>query len=221
LLSTRAIILTKTSASAITSFIPTIISALELAHTHSHILLLVAPPYIVTTIVSLLISHHSDKGPSRSTHIIIPISVALLGFLVNLSTTNPRTRYGSLFLILGGLYGSYNVALAWISSTLPAPASKRAAALALINTIGNLAQIYAPYLYLKKNGPRYVDAMLANAGFCLMCICATFVLRRLLMTENDVLDMEEREREVDGEEVVVEGEIVNEVERELSFRYVL
>lgn len=41
------------------------------------------------------------------------------------------------------------------------------------------------------------------------------------MTENDVLDMEEREREVDGEEVVVEGEIVNEVERELSFRYVL
>lgn len=41
------------------------------------------------------------------------------------------------------------------------------------------------------------------------------------MTENDVLDMEEREREVDGEEVVVEGEIVKEVERGMSFRYVL
>lgn len=220
-LSTRAIILTKTSASAITSFIPTLISALELAHNKSHTLLLVAPPYIVTMIASLLISHHSDKGPSRSSYIIVLISVALLGFFVNISTTDPRTRYGSYFLILGGLYGSYNVALAWISTTLPAPASKRAAALALVNTIGNLAQIYAPYLYLEKNGPRYMDAMLTNLGFCLMCICATYTLRRFLVIENEELDAGEREREVDGDEVAVEGEIPQQGGRVMGFRYVL
>ena len=29
--------------------------------------------------------------------------------------------------------------------------------------VGNFAQIYSPYLYEKKNGPRYLTAMTANS----------------------------------------------------------
>jgi hypothetical protein len=39
--------------------------------------------------------------------------------------------------MIGGMFGSYNVALAWISSTFARPRAKRAAAYATINSLGN------------------------------------------------------------------------------------
>jgi hypothetical protein len=67
--------------------------------------------------------------------------------------------------------------------------------------MGNLAQIYAPYFYLPQHGPRYLLAMVANAGFCVACVGATLLLRRCLMKENRVLlglgIDEEREDELD------------------------
>jgi len=43
---------------------------------------------------------------------------AMFGFTFAAATTNVGARYLSLFFMLGGVYGSYNVALAWISSTV-------------------------------------------------------------------------------------------------------
>jgi len=100
-------------------------------------------------------------------------------------------------LMLGGVYGSYNVALAWISSTLPRPVEKRAAAIALVNTIGNFAQIYSPYMYPKSDGPRYLAAMCCNAAFCALCILATLLLRQCLVHENKKLDALETQQNIE------------------------
>ena len=89
--------------------------------------------------------------------------------------------------MLAGVYGSYNVALAWISSTLPRPIEKRAAAIALVNRVGNFAQIYSPYLYPSTDGPRYLNAMIANSCFCLACALVTVLLRFFLVNENKKL----------------------------------
>lgn len=64
--------------------------------------------------------------------------------------------------MLGGLFGSYNIALAWISSSFPRPRSKRAAAYATINSLGNIAQIWSPYLYPKADGPKYSVSFLGD-----------------------------------------------------------
>jgi hypothetical protein len=58
-------------------------------------------------------------------------------FIIAVATTKTALRYFSLFLMVGGMFGSYNVALAWISSTFARPRAKRAAAYAIINSLGN------------------------------------------------------------------------------------
>ena len=58
-------------------------------------------------------------------------------FIIAVTTTTTAPRYFSLFLMVGGMFGSYNVALAWISSTFARPRAKRAAAYAIINSLGN------------------------------------------------------------------------------------
>jgi len=139
----------------------------------------------------------SDKLEERSYHIIVPMAFAMFGFAVGAATMNLSARYLSLFLMLGGVYGSYNVALAWISSSLPHPIEKRSSAIAIINTMGNLAQIYSPYFYLPDNGPQYLSAMVANVFFCLACIGSTLVLGHYLKKENKTLEqaasLEERD----------------------------
>jgi MFS family permease len=176
------IVITKTSAGAVTSFIPTLVATLGYNQVNS--LLLVAPPYVFATIVALSISWYSDKRGERAYHIAVPIFFGMAGYIIAASSLNFGARYFSLFLMLAGVYGSYNVALAWISSTLPRPIEKRAAAIAIVNTVGNFAQIYSPYLYPTTDGPRYLTAMIANSCFCLACLAATLGLRWCLKREN-------------------------------------
>ncbi|KUL89782.1 hypothetical protein ZTR_00524 [Talaromyces verruculosus] len=185
------IIVTKTSAGAVTSFIPTLVATL--GYNQVNTLLLVAPPYVFAAITTLAVSYSSDKRGERCFHIMVPIFFGMVGFIIAATTLKFTARYISLFLMLAGVYGSYNVALAWISSTLPRPIEKRAAAIALVNTIGNLAQIYSPYLYPSIAGPRYLNAMIANTCFCVGCAAATFALRCCLVSENKALAAAERE----------------------------
>lgn len=176
------IIITKTSAGAVTSFIPTLVK--NFGYGKIETLLLVAPPYVFAAAMALAVSYSSDRFSERSMHIIAPISLAMAGYIIAAASMALGARYLSLFLMLGGVYGSYNVALAWISSTLPRPVEKRSAAIALINTLGNIAQIYSPYMYLKELGPRYLAAMVSNVCFCVACFLATLVLRWALVKEN-------------------------------------
>jgi hypothetical protein len=42
----------------------------------------------------------------------------MIGYIIAASTTSLAGRYFSLFLMLGGVYGSFDIAYAWISSTV-------------------------------------------------------------------------------------------------------
>ncbi|TVY90080.1 MFS transporter [Lachnellula willkommii] len=185
-----------TSAGAVTSFIPTLVATFNYSRVDT--LLLVAPPYVFATIIALAVSYSSDKRHERCFHIVVPIFFGMAGFIIAASTTILAARYLSLFLMLGGVYGSYNVALAWISSTLPRPVEKRAAAIALVNTAGNIAQIYSPYMYPESDGPKYLTAMICNAAFCVACIAVTLGLRWCLINENDKLQMLEEQSAADA-----------------------
>lgn len=110
------IIITKTSASAVTSFIPTLIATLSTYRVTT--LLLIAPPYIFAAVLSLGVSRISDRLGERAYHIVGPMVFAICGFGVAAVTMISAAKYLSLFAMLGGVYGSYNVALAWISSTV-------------------------------------------------------------------------------------------------------
>jgi hypothetical protein len=113
--------------------------------------------------------------------------------------------------MLAGVYGSYNVALAWISSTLPRPVEKRAAAIALVNTIGNIAQIYSPYMYPESDGPRYLTAMICNSFFCAACLAVTLSLRWCLKRENGKLEMLEMQAAVELDDAKASQEEIVDV----------
>ncbi|GAA6039056.1 hypothetical protein JCM8097_000175 [Rhodosporidiobolus ruineniae] len=152
-------------------------------------LVLTAPPYLFTTVLSVVISRLSDRKPERCFHLAIPLAFGLVGYAIAAGSLNIGARYFSLFLMLGGLFGSYNVALAWISSTFPRPRAKRAMAYAVINSLGK--QIWSPYLYPKSDAPRYTTAFVTNSIMAAISILFCFILRFCLARANRKMDKDE------------------------------
>lgn len=89
-------------------------------------------------------------------------------------------------------YASGFVILAWISNTIVRPASKKAAAIALINAMGNIGSIPGSYIWPSKWGPYYVKSFgteVALFGFAVTC---AFILRTYLRQLNKKLDADDQ-----------------------------
>lgn len=61
-----------------------------------------------------------------------------------------RRSYLILYTFLGGI-----LLLGWVSTSIPRPPVKRAAAIAIVNGFGNIGQIPASYLWPTKWAPKY------------------------------------------------------------------
>ncbi|OAA56779.1 MFS transporter [Cordyceps fumosorosea ARSEF 2679] len=184
------VVILKTSAGAVTQFIPTLVATLHYGKVQT--LLMTAPPFVFAAIVALVVSVSSDKRGERCLHLVVPLAFALVGFIIAATTHSLAPRYFSLFLALGGVYGCYDITYAWMSSTIPYPIEKRSSAFAIANMVGNIAQVYSPYMYPKSSGPRYLPAMIANSGFVLASIACCAVLYFCLRRENGLLDAAQR-----------------------------
>ncbi|KAF7301632.1 MFS general substrate transporter [Mycena indigotica] len=129
-------------------------------------LLLCAPPWFVATIVGFAVSRHSDRVGERFWHITCPFLIGMVGFLLAMSTMQPTIRYISLFFMASS-YAGFIVYLSWISGTIR-PASKRAVALALINMISSLGNVFGSFIFPSSWGPSYRTSYS-------ICMCASSV----------------------------------------------
>ncbi|KAJ3986919.1 major facilitator superfamily domain-containing protein [Lentinula detonsa] len=135
-------------------------------------LLLCAPPWFVATAIAITVSRHSDKSGERCWHITFSMGFGLIGFLLASSTMNAIIRYISLFFMAQSYTGHVCV-LAWASGSISQTPAKRAVALALINTVSSLGNVFGSYIWPTKWGPDYSHSFaictFANALSIVMC----------------------------------------------------
>lgn len=174
------------SAGTVGNFFPTIVKTLGYSPVIS--LLLTAPPYILCVITACFSGWHADRTGEHYFHIVLPLFVAMAAFMLAATTTSPVPRYIAMMLMIPGVSTSLPIVLSWEAHTLTRPPSKRAVALAAINTVGSSASIYTSYMYPDSAGPRYVVAMSVNCTAAFMAICMATLLRFILTRLNRKLD---------------------------------
>jgi hypothetical protein len=197
---------------AYTYFFPTIMKTL--GYNNIITLLLTAPPYFLAFFTSIGNSLHSGKTNERCFHIAIPLTISMLGNILVVTLETTAGRYAAMFLMTMGVYSAFNVTLSWVSSTIPRPKAKRAAALAMVNSIANCTHLFTSYLYPSTDKPRYLKAGLVLATFTGVCAITAITLRTWLKHENRKLDREEGFAPDSSEEVGTDG-------RRKGFRYTL
>lgn len=174
------------SSASVTNFFPTVVETLNYGAIET--LLLTAPPYCLAVICAFANAWHADRTGERYLHVTLPLYISVAAFIIAATTTGTAPRYISMMLMPPSFYSGYVVALGWISSTLPRPASKRAAALAAINCVSNASSIYASYMYPDGDAPRFVPAMSVNCATAFVAILCATALRFILVRLNKKLD---------------------------------
>lgn len=90
---------------------------------------------------------------------------------------NFTARYVLLVLMAAGLWASNALSLSFASSTFgDMDAEVRAVALALMNAMGNLAQIYGAYLFPSGDAPKYLMGFGVISGMLGFGVCVYILL---------------------------------------------
>ncbi|GKT63813.1 major facilitator superfamily transporter [Colletotrichum tofieldiae] len=205
------------------AFFPTLTGTLGFSYVPT--LLMSSPPWAFSCIVSLINAWHADRQQERFWHIVGPICVGLVGFVISMSTLNVAARYVALFLQASS-YAGFIVFYSWISSSFPRPPAKRAVAIAMINAFSQLGNIAGSYVWgLSDNGFRksygIVTAMFGAT------IVGCYVFKVILDNLNKKLEAGERAWEVHGDVAHQTADVTNGDEIEAArmmgkgFRYLV
>ena len=167
------------------AFFPTLVGTL--GYTRIVTLLLTAPIWFFAFLACLANGIHSDRNKERTLHIILPLALGIVGFIISASTTKLGARFFALF-IQASSYAGYTCVLGWIAPSIPTPKYKKAVALALINAFSQLGNISASYVWPKKWGPRYWRSYTISSCMFITCMLLVLLHRWILVRENRELD---------------------------------
>ncbi|KAL4954215.1 major facilitator superfamily domain-containing protein [Aspergillus filifer] len=188
-------------------FFPSIVQTLNYSNIET--LLITAPVWIATFLVSLVVTWTSGKTNDRGIHIITLMCVSIAGCIICTASTNIGARFLGMFLMPMGAVSAYQIIIAWVANSFPRPLVKRSAAIATANMIGNTASIYGSYMWPSSSGPRYVPGGSATAAVAVLVAVMAFVIRTVHKRMNGRLV----ERENVGDDEVLDTP--------RGFRYIL
>jgi MFS family permease len=158
--------------STLSYFYPTLVNGLGYTSTVQAQYMTV-PIYAVAFVCTAITTYYAD---SISNHRGIVIS-SWLGFSLITSILvcviyDFKARYALLVLMAAGLWSSNAVALSFASATFGSMEPEvRAIALALVNAMGNLAQIYGAYLFPADDKPKYLMGFGVISGMLGFGVC--------------------------------------------------
>ncbi|KAK6909585.1 tartrate transporter [Kwoniella mangroviensis CBS 10435] len=153
-------------------------------------LLMSSPPWVFSTIVSMINAWHADRTQEKFWHIVVPMCFGLIGFIICMATHNTAARYIALFLQASS-YAGFIVFYSWISSSFPRPPAKRAVAIAMVNAFSQLGNIAGSYVWkLDSNGYRKAYGIVTAMFGVAIVLC--FVFRLILINLNKKLEAGEQ-----------------------------
>ncbi|KAI6113705.1 MFS general substrate transporter [Pisolithus croceorrhizus] len=170
-------------------FFPTLAATMGFSPTIT--LLLCAPPWIVVLLTSFYVMGRSDRTGDRFWHIVGPVSVGMIGFVMAIMSTDTLARYVSLFFMTQ-TWVSYIVLLAWVSNSIPESSSKRAVSIAFGNTLSSISNIASSYVWPAAWGPSYVNSFLICILMAAVSVLMLWMYRLHLIDLNKEAEMNER-----------------------------
>ncbi|KAJ0372721.1 hypothetical protein COL26b_009065 [Colletotrichum chrysophilum] len=167
------------------NFFPSIVRGFGYNNTIT--LVLTAPPYIFAAAGSLVNAWHSDKTKERGYHFAGPIAFGCIGYIICLATENRNARYGASFIYVGGMYFANPLISTWTSNTMGRTPEKRAISVALVNVLGQIGNLIAPYFFVDSDEPRYRLAFIMMMVMGLIACVSAMGLKLYLHRSNKKL----------------------------------
>lgn len=183
--------------------------------------LILLQPYAFAFIITMLTAFVSNKVKLRAPFIIGSGFIAIIGYIVLLTSPTPGGRYVAVFICAAGVYAGNALLLAWPSENLMGH-TYRATGLAMVITIGDIGAIIGTQLYRIPLGglanKSYEISYIITIAYLVIGILSAAALYFGLSRQNTRWDEEENKRGAAGQDKNLgEGDNVKAWQR--SFRY--
>ncbi|KAF9243452.1 MFS general substrate transporter, partial [Melanogaster broomeanus] len=186
--------------------------------------LLTIPPYLLASTLSatqVTFAHFSDKARLRSPFIFAGQSIALVGFIINISDAPSGVKYFGLFLCLMGSSTTSGV-VTWLANNLGGK-YKRATGIAIVIMVANIGGAIASNIFRSQDAPRYILGLGFEIAFISMGLTVIVITAFTYKHINSARDRAELLQPQKGEkgEPKERGGAKPIGDRALSFRYTL
>lgn len=176
--------------STLSYFYPTLVGGL--GYSGAMVQYMTIPIYGAAFVFNLCVSFFSDRYMNYRGYILTGLlAVAGIFSITVVTRYGFTTRYAMLCLMASMLWAANALALSYAASTLADKDSKtRGVGLALINALGNLAQIYGSYLFPLDDKPKYLMGFGVITGMCFLGSITYFTLGLYFFKKFRKLDLE-------------------------------
>ncbi|PSR83202.1 major facilitator superfamily domain-containing protein [Coniella lustricola] len=166
--------------STLSYFYPTLV--LGLGYTSSLTQYMTVPIYLAAFVCTAANSIVMDKKPQYRGYALGGwMSLSMLCAIITCVVYNFQARYALLVVMASGLWASNALSLAYASTTFGSMDHEvRGIALAIVNAMGNLAQIYGSYLFPDADKPKYLMGFGVISGLCFTGVVSYLAMQLLL-----------------------------------------
>ncbi|KAL5323649.1 hypothetical protein ACEPPN_008189 [Leptodophora sp. 'Broadleaf-Isolate-01'] len=171
-------------------FLPTIIKLM--GYTANEAQLMSVPPYVCACVFTIVASWFADRVKQRGVFMLGFQVVAIAGFAMLAGTDRPRIQYAGTVLAAIGIYPQIPLGLAWNGNNIGGN-MKRGTGIAMQVMGGNCGGIIASYVYITRDGPRFIKGHSLLIGIIGMAFFLTLFMTCYLRFENSRRDKVERE----------------------------
>lgn len=167
---------------AFSLFLPTILRGMGYQGTHAQ--LLSVPPYACATVSTIFIGWLADRTRWRGYCNMGIALLAISGFILLISSSNPRIQYTGTFLAAMGIYPTIPNIAAWVANNTEG-LYKRGVVIGIVVGCGNINGIVSSNIYLSRESPRFWTGHgTVIAALFLGLLCGSVLMHVLLRIEN-------------------------------------
>ncbi|KAF2718325.1 MFS general substrate transporter [Polychaeton citri CBS 116435] len=171
-------------------FLPTINTGLGFSKTEAQGFS--APPNLCAAIVVLLTCWVSDKTQRRGLYMLIGCAVAIVGYIMLISTPNRWVQWAGTFFVACGIFPCSPLVMGWLSNNL-APHYVRATGTGFQIMIANFSAFIATFTYLPADAPRYITGHAINLGMLGLALVTIAVTMTYQKWENRQRELGKRD----------------------------
>ncbi|KAJ8117011.1 hypothetical protein OPT61_g1696 [Boeremia exigua] len=171
--------------------------------------LMSVPPYVCACFFTIAASWYADRIRRRGVFMLGFQLIAIAGFTMLAATARPNVQYAGTVFAAIGIYPQIPLGMAWNSANIGG-SLKRATGIAMqasSNSIatpsiltglqvmgGNCGGIIASYVYISRDGPRYIKGHCLLIAIIAVAFCLTFFMSTWSRLENARRDKIMQER---------------------------
>ncbi|KAI0641721.1 MFS general substrate transporter [Trametes meyenii] len=148
--------------------------------------LMACPPYGVGFIIVLIAGYTADKYGRLYYHYMAAIVVTVVALIVLMTVDKLVVRYIMFFFVMF-MFIPVSICWVWLASNVAGP-NKRAAAMGLVFSVGNIGGTVSGQIYRAEWGPRYVQGHAINIGCYVVALVAGTALWWSYRRDNAVRD---------------------------------